>query len=77
MSLFQICQWLSGTSLATAIRESDVVFPLIETVHVLGITLLAGTVAAVDLRLLGLILKQEKISDVAEQVLPLTWVGLR
>ena len=50
-------------------------FPLIETLHVLAITLLAGTVAAVDLRLLGVILKREKVSEVAEQVLPLTWVG--
>jgi hypothetical protein len=53
MSLLQACQWLNDTQLGTAIRESDVVFPLIETVHVLGIALLAGTVAIVDLRLLG------------------------
>jgi hypothetical protein len=75
MSLFQICQWLSHTSIATAIRESDFIFPLIETVHVLAITLLVGTVAAVDLRLLGVTLKGEKVSTVAQQVLPLTWAG--
>src|ERR1017187_10448242 len=75
MSLLQVCQWLNDTQLATAIRESDVVFPVIETVHVLGITLLAGTVAIVDLRLLGVILKRERVSQVAGQILPLTWVG--
>jgi hypothetical protein len=75
MSLLQVCQWLNDTQLATAIRESDVVFPVIETVHVLGIALLAGTVAIVDLRLLGLILKKERVSQVAGQILPLTWVG--
>ena len=75
MSILQACQWLNDTQLATAIRESDVVFPVIETVHVLAITLLAGTVAIVDLRLLGLILKRERISQVAGQILPLTWVG--
>ena len=68
MSLLPIIQWLNATSLAVSIRESDFVFPLIETVHVLAITLLAGTVAAVDLRLLGLILKRERVSDVASQV---------
>jgi hypothetical protein len=46
---------------------------VIETVHVLAITLLAGTVAAGDLRLLGLVLKREKVSDAASHVLPLTW----
>jgi hypothetical protein len=44
MSLLKACQWLNDTQLATAIRESDL-FPLIETVHVLAIALLVGTVA--------------------------------
>lgn len=74
-ALLQVCQWLNDTQLATAIRESEIVFPVIETVHVLGIALLAGTVAIVDLRLLGLILKRERVSQVAGQILPLTWVG--
>jgi len=68
-------QWLNDTEFATAIRESDLIFPLIETVHVLAIALLAGTVAIVDLRLLGLVLKREPVSSVASRILPLTWVG--
>jgi hypothetical protein len=75
MELQQICEWLNDTTLATSIRESDVVFPVIETVHVLAITLLAGTVAIVDLRLLGVVLKRERVSQVAGQILPLTWAG--
>jgi hypothetical protein len=61
--------------MATAIRESDLVFPIIETVHVLAIALLAGTAAVVDLRLLGLVLKREKVSEIAGRVLPRTWAG--
>ncbi len=57
------------------IRESIWVFPIIETIHVLGITLLVGTVALLDLRLLGLLFKREAVSYVAKQVLPLTWMG--
>jgi hypothetical protein len=75
MTLLQAFQWLNDTGIATAIRESELIFPAIETAHVLGITLLAGTVAIVDLRLLGLVLKRERVSDIAGQVLPLTWVG--
>jgi hypothetical protein len=75
MSLLQICLWINDTGIATSIRESDLVFPIVETVHVLAITLLAGTVAIVDLRLLGLVLKQQRVSQVAGQVLPLTWAG--
>lgn len=68
-------QWLNDTQFATAIRESDLIFPLIETVHVLAIALLAGTVAIVDLRLLGLVLRREPVSSVAGRILPLTWIG--
>jgi|ERR1700693_4106676 hypothetical protein len=75
MSVFQVCQWINDTSFATSIRESDVVYPIIETIHVLAIALLAGTVAIVDLRLLGIVLKRERVSRIAGQVLPLTWTG--
>jgi hypothetical protein len=75
MSALEICQWIRATSFATSIRESDWVYPIIETVHVLGIALLVGTVAIVDLRLLGIVLKRERVSRIAGQVLPLTWAG--
>jgi hypothetical protein len=73
--LQHFCQWLFDSQLGTAIRESVYVFPIIDAIHVLGMTLLVGTVAILDLRLLGLILKTEPVSQVAKQVLPLTWCG--
>jgi hypothetical protein len=75
MTLLHLCQWLYASSFATAIRESQYGFPIIETTHVLGITLLAGTVAIVDLRLLGVVLKHEPVAEVLDQILPLTWCG--
>jgi hypothetical protein len=73
--LLHFCQWLYASSIGTAIRESVYLFPIIETVHVLGITLLVGTVAILDLRLLGLTLRSEPVTQVAGQILPLTWCG--
>src|ERR1700735_2010658 len=69
------CQWLHDSTIGTSIRESPYAFPVIETVHVLGITLLVGTIAVVDLRLLGILFKREKVSSIVRQVLPLTWSG--
>jgi len=48
---------------------------MIESIHVLGITLLVGTVSIVDLRLLGVVLKREQVSEVVSQILPVTWCG--
>jgi hypothetical protein len=75
MWLSHACQWLSSTSVGTALRESTFVYPVIETVHVLAIILLVGTVAMVDLRLLGVVMKRERASAVVRQILPLTWAG--
>jgi hypothetical protein len=74
--LFRFCEWLFNSYVGTTIRESPILFPVIESAHVLGITLLAGTAAIVDLRLLGLVLKEEKVSDVVAQIEPLAWWGL-
>jgi hypothetical protein len=73
--LQQFCQWLYHSGVGTAIRDSVWIFPIIETIHVLGIALLVGTVAILDLRLLGLVLKRAGVSQVARQILPLTWTG--
>lgn len=61
--------------MATGIREGLWWFPIIETIHTLGIVLVAGTILILDLRLLGVIFRKESVSDVAQQVLPLTWAG--
>ena len=74
-ALLHLCRWLHDSAIGTSIRESPYAFPIIETVHVLGITLLVGTITIVDLRLLGILFKREKVSAIVGQVLPLTWWG--
>lgn len=73
--LLRLCTWLNDSSLGTTIRESDNLFSIIETVHVLGITLAVGTILVVDLRLLGLALRQIPASQVVRSVVKLTWAG--
>src|SRR5689334_3078635 len=69
-------QWLYDSGIGTAIRESGSLFPWIESVHVLSITLVVGSIAVVDLRLLGIASKGRAISRLSDEVLPLTWVAL-
>ena len=73
--LLHLCQWIYQTPLSVTIRESVWVFPIIESIHVLGITVLVGTIAVLDLRLLGIVMKSEPVSAIARQVLPWTWAG--
>lgn len=64
---------LQNTGFATAIREGDSLFPWIESIHVLAISLVVGTILIVDLRLLGFGAHRRSISALMREVLPLTW----
>ena len=64
-----------NSPLATHVRESEITFPLLQTFHVLGILLMVGSIAIVDLRILGVVLKERTAAEVGKSLLPVTWVG--
>jgi hypothetical protein len=68
-------QALQDTSIASAIREGDSLFPWIECVHVLALTLVIGSIAMVDLRLLGLRSRNRGVLETTSEVLPITWTA--
>jgi hypothetical protein len=69
------CGWLEQSPIGAAVRQSLWLFPAIETVHLLGMTILVGTAAAFDLRLLGWGLQRTRVADLVRRLLPWTWVG--
>ena len=74
MPLFAgLFSYLENSALADNIRENDLLFPLIESVHVVAICLVVGSILAVDLRLLGLASLNRSVSRVTAGNLPLTW----
>lgn len=74
MNLQAIWDWLEAWPLSPAIRESEWMFPTVETFHVIAITLVVGTVMIVDLRVLGLASANREVTRVAKEILPWTWV---
>lgn len=73
--LLPFCRWLEQTSVGAAVRQSLWLFPAIETVHLLGMAALVGTISAFDLRLLGWMLRRERVSELARRLLPWAWAG--
>jgi len=65
--------YFEDSGLADNIRENDLLFPLIESVHVVAICLVVGSILVVDLRLLGLASVHRSVSRVTSGILPLTW----
>lgn len=64
-------EWLQGTPLAVSIAEEW--FPLVESVHVITMALVAGTIFIVDTRLVGLTSTRLPFRYVSERLLPWTW----
>ncbi len=62
--------WLHDTSFGTLIRESTWAEPIIETIHVLTLTVFLGFVILLDLRLLDLTLRRTPVSTVFRQLNP-------
>ena len=62
--LFDFVQWLNETRFSMALREGDWSFAVIETVHILGLGFSVGTIVWVDLRLIGLAMRRERVTDV-------------
>ncbi len=76
MSILSMCQWLQDTNIGTSIRESIWVFPIIETTHVLALSISVGLLLVSDLRLMGYIMKRRPVSEVYEQMKPWMFIGL-
>jgi hypothetical protein len=65
MSLLPFFQWCENTSFVAALREIRWLVPTIQAVHVMGFTLIGGTVLVVNLRLLGVGLRHQPVAQVA------------
>jgi hypothetical protein len=65
--------WLVATPVATAISQNEILFPWIESIHVLAIVLVIGTISIVDLRLLGVASLDRAVGRLMHDVLPFTW----
>ena len=75
MSLLSFLEWLASTEWSVALHESLYMYPLVESTHVLSLTLFVGLAVVLDLRLLGLALRRVPVSELLNRVLPWTKAG--
>ena len=67
--------WLNDLPTSVALRESQYVWPLLESAHVLTLALFVGTAFVTDLRLLGWTMTKVPVSEVTGRLLPWTRIG--
>lgn len=75
MDINQILNDLQNSGVAAWVNGSGATYPIVESLHVLAVALVFGTILIVDLRLLGLASTNRPYTKVAQDLLHLTWVG--
>jgi len=75
MLLVRFLSWLHDTGFSIALREATWAEPIIETIHVLTLTLFLGFSVLLDLRLLGVSLRRRRVSEVLGQLNPWLFAG--
>ena len=68
--LLPFFQWCETVWLGRFVVESNWLFPVIESVHLLALALLGGSILVVDMRLVGLGLKGREVKEIAREARP-------
>lgn len=63
-------QWIEASALGVTIRESLWLFPVIEACHLVALAIVGGAVLLVDLRLAGLVMRDQPVLELANETRP-------
>ena len=69
-------EWLTTSPWANAMNGPEWAFPVVQSLHFMGFALSIGTIAIVDLRLLGLGMRRQTAAQLAADLAPWTLSGL-
>ena len=72
-ALLPLFTWLGHSALGQAVADSKYAFAIIEVFHLFGIILLLGSASLMALRLVGLTMRDVKVSELSRQ---LRWYSL-
>lgn len=75
MDLYGIVERVESSGLGEWLRGSVKAMPVVESIHVMAVALVFGTIFIVDLRLLGLPSTRRPVTRISGEMLRLTWAG--
>lgn len=74
-TLIELAERLEQSPIGAAIAESRYAFPLIEGVHLIGLSVSVGLIFITDLRLMGLLFRHVPVADVLHHLRPYILIG--
>ena len=74
--MLNFCEWLEHTVLVSTIAGTGWMYATFSVVHYFSLFVLVGTIVLIDLRVLGVAARSQRIAALAEQLFPWTWTAL-
>jgi uncharacterized membrane protein len=74
--LLHLCRWLQDNSFIALINGTAWTAAALEIVHYFSMFILVGSMVVVDLRVLGLVGRQQDATQLADRLFPWIWVSL-
>jgi len=68
--VLEFCRWLETTTLGTVVAGSIWTFPIVESLHTVGIAVFLGLLLVWDLRLLGVMFTRVRVSEIWRRLVP-------
>ena len=68
--ILAFCEWCNGSFFGHAIRDSVWGFPVVEIFHIVGLSILGGSVLLLNLRLIGVRFRDDRIPVLARDLFP-------
>lgn len=75
-SLSTFADWLSTTPISLQIQDTFWVIPGVQSIHILSIAVVMSSAMMVILRVLGLVMRDQPLAEVAARFLPWIWYSL-
>jgi hypothetical protein len=75
---FPFCEafeWVERSPIGELMRGSKAIFPIVESIHLIGLALFVGTLLLIDMGLLGLAMRRQPVAEVAAALAPWTRTG--
>jgi hypothetical protein len=74
--LSELSNWLESTSFSQLVQTTAWAIPLIQTIHILALSVVLASVFMIDLRLLNFAWRSQPIVVLSERFLPPVWNGV-
>jgi hypothetical protein len=79
MNIQAVLKTIEALPISAAMRGevdgSEWLFPIVETLHVMALSVVVGSISMMDLRLLGIASRSSPVTRLSKEVLPWTWTA--